>query len=202
GQQTFDLTFKNDSIGRYSLHVPGRHNLTNAMAAALMALVLGIDPDAIRKSLAEFPGIWRRFEKIGKYSGKIIISDYAHHPEGVEKTLQAAKQFYPNSKILTVFQPHQKNRTSKLYKEFVESLKRCEGLIITEIYSVVGREKVDIDISSKDLVNDLKPFVKDIAYAEDLNAAESLIKSKIDQYDIVLFMGAGDVDNLARKLIS
>ncbi|MBX4188279.1 MAG: UDP-N-acetylmuramate--L-alanine ligase, partial [Candidatus Doudnabacteria bacterium] len=67
GQQTFDLTFKNDSIGRYSLHVPGRHNLANAMAAALMALVLGIDPDAIRKSLVDFPGIWRRFEKIGKY---------------------------------------------------------------------------------------------------------------------------------------
>jgi UDP-N-acetylmuramate--alanine ligase len=201
-RQVFELAYLGQPLGEFSLRIPGKHNLANAMAAALMALHIGVPAETIRASLAEFPGIWRRFEVIGSISGKPAISDYAHHPDGISVTLDAARQFYPGQKILTVFQPHQKSRTQKLHHEFVESLRSCDGLIITEIFSVVGREKVDIQISSEGMAKELQPAVKDVAFAKDLAAAESLILAKISSYDLILFMGAGDIDNLARKLAS
>ncbi len=199
-KQSFELIYKGKNLGEFSLVVPGQHNLANALAAAAMALALGISPEHIKTSLAEFPGIWRRFETVGEVEGKILISDYAHHPDGILRTLEAVRQFYPDSKVLTVFQPHQKNRTSKLYKEFLESLKPCDGLILTEIFSVVGREKTNINITSKTLAEDLKPHVKEVFFAEDLRETEKLIREEAKNYQIILFMGAGDIDTLARKL--
>ncbi len=198
GKQDFNLTYKKESIGEFNLKVPGKHNLANAMAATLVALNIGASPDQIRESLAEYPGIWRRFEILNDSDGKIIISDYAHHPDGITKTLEAAKEFYPGKKILTVFQPHQKSRTHALYDEFLTSLKDCDGLVLLEIFSVVGREKVDFEISSRSMIEKLSSSVPDIEFAEYLEQAETAVKNRLKDYDIVLFMGAGDIDSVAR----
>lgn len=199
GGQSFDLHLNDELIGRFAFHLPGRFNISNALGAALSALKLGVSANVVREVLSEFAGIWRRFEKVGEVEGKTVISDYAHHPAGVEGTIQAAKEFFPGKRILTVFQPHHRNRTKALIGQFVESLIKAEHVIMPEIFDVAGREHGE-EISSQDLVNDLiKQGVK-AEYAENLDIASQMIKERLPDFDVVLCMGAGDIDLMARKL--
>lgn len=200
GRQTFDLHLNDEPIGIFELQVPGHFNISNALGAALAAIKLGVNSDVIRKVLAEFTGTWRRFEKVGELSGKTIISDYGHHPAGVSGTIEAVKEFYPGKKILLVFQPHHRNRTKKLFGEFVEALSHADNLIVSEIFDVTGREHGE-QISSKDLVAELEKLGVKAEYAKDLNETEEMIKAKVRDFDIVIIMGAGDIDLLARKLV-
>lgn len=199
GQQTFDLHYKDEMIGNVTLKLPGKFNVSNALGAALAALRLGVKFNAIKKTLENFAGIWRRFEIVGELNGKPVISDYAHHPAGVSGTITAAKEFYPGKKILVVFQPHHRNRTKVLFGQFVDSLLGADEVMIPEIYDVAGREHGET-ISSKDLVNELVKREVKAEFVESLEDAANLIKSKITDFDVVLCMGAGDIDLMARKL--
>jgi len=201
--QSFSVLAKGRDLGRFSLAIPGGYNLMNALGALAMALELGVEAEAARTSLSEFKGIWRRFEKVGEYMGKPVISDYAHHPTALTGLIKAAAEFYPGQRILLVFQPHQKNRTKMLFNDFVESLKSAPELILTEIYSVPGREKgEDQDISSRDIVKALAAAGKQAEYAADLDQADDLIRAKASNADVILLAGAGTIDQLARKLIA
>lgn len=200
GIQTFDLHLNDQMIGTFKLHVPGIFNISNALGAALAAIKLGVKNEVIQKTLDEYTGIWRRFEVAGKLLGKPVISDYAHHPAGVAATIDAAKQFFPGKKVLTVFQPHHRNRTKALLGEFVDSLVMADELIIPEIFDVPGREHGEA-VSSAQLVEELKTKGVAAVFATDLDEAESLIRKKINGFDAVLLMGAGDIDLLARKLV-
>ena len=199
GSQNFDLHLNDELIGNITLRTPGKFNVSNALAAILAAIKLGVKFEDIKSSLENFAGIWRRFEIVGEYQGKPVISDYAHHPAGVAGTIQAAKEFYPGKKILVVFQPHHRNRTKVLFGQFVDSLIMADYLILPEIFDVAGREHGE-QISSKDLVAELKKEKEGAEYAADLNQTEELIKAKIKDFDAVLCMGAGDIDLMARKL--
>ena len=180
------------------LPVPGNFNLSNALAAATAAEILGIDSGAITETLNKFKGTWRRFEIVGKCQGAIIISDYAHHPEAIAATVAAARQKYPGKRLIALFQPHQRSRTKKLFAEFVAALTGLENLILAEIYDVPGREKESIRISSRQLANALPGS----RYAADIEAAAKILLSAIKPGDIVLIMGAGDVDKIARNIAS
>ena len=199
-KQIFDLHFDDQKIGEFELGVPGAFNVSNALAAALAAIKLGVKIDVIKKVLSEYAGLWRRFEKVGEIHGKTIISDYAHHPVAVAGTILAAKQFYPGKKILVVFQPHHRNRTKLLFNDFVDSLMEADEVIVTEIFDVAGREHGE-NISSRDLVVALKAKKENSTYAANLDETAKLIQSKLPNYDVALMMGAGDIDSLARKLI-
>jgi UDP-N-acetylmuramate--alanine ligase len=201
GQQVFDLHLNDEMIGKVELHVPGKFNVSNALGATLAALKLGVEFEHIKKTLESFAGIWRRFEIVGEIQGKPVISDYAHHPAGVAGTIQAAKEFFPGKKALVVFQPHHRNRTKALFGQFVESLTKADAVILPEIFDVAGREHGE-EISSQDIVKDLKKEKIDAEYAENLEKASELIKSKLNNYDVVLCMGAGDIDLMARKLVN
>ncbi|MBI2607567.1 MAG: UDP-N-acetylmuramate--L-alanine ligase [Candidatus Doudnabacteria bacterium] len=201
GKQKFELQYNNEILGEVKLRMPGRFNVLNALAAALAALKLGVKFDVIKKTLEEFRGIWRRFELVGEVENTKIISDYAHHPTAVKETILACQELYPDKKILTVFQPHQKNRTQKLFAEFVDALSYAPALIIAEIYEVAGREHGE-KISSKDLIKGLERFKINAAYAKDLAETEKKIREKLTEFDVVLIMGAGDVDEVARRLVS
>ena len=200
-KQFFDMHLNDEKIGSFELLVPGQFNIANALAASLAALKLGAPIDAIQKTLAQFAGTWRRFEAVGKLDGKPVISDYAHHPAGVEATIKAVAEFYPGKKVLTVFQPHHRNRTQKLFGEFVSSLLGVEEVIIPEIFDVTGREHGE-RISSFQLVDELRKQGVNASFAPDLAQAGEMIKQKSAQFDIILMMGAGDIDSLARKLVS
>lgn len=203
GKQSFDLMWKRNIIAGFQIFIPGIFNIENSMAASLLALKFGVDAEIIKEALKNFRGTWRRFEKIGEVGKTIIISDYAHHPAAIKETLEGAKNFYPGKKILAIFQPHQKDRTIKLFNEFVDSISYADEAIISEIYSVEGRNEAGREISSKDIVSAVREKYKSfpVSYSKNPEDAENLILEKISDFDIVLIMGAGDIYKVADNLI-
>ncbi|MBI2050701.1 MAG: UDP-N-acetylmuramate--L-alanine ligase [Parcubacteria group bacterium] len=202
GNLSFNICDNSEDWGYAKMHVPGEHNLANAVAAAVAADSAGVPRKKILKALSKFKGTWRRFELAGEYRKALVISDYGHHPDGIRATLRAARDWYPFHRILALFQPHHRNRTKKLFNEFADSFGRADEVIISEIYDVSGREDSrDQDVSSKDLVEAIKKSrdVK-VTYAPDLKDAEKQLKEKIKPNDVVIIMGAGDVDRVARNL--
>ena len=157
GETKFKAVYNNKDLGEFVLKMPGLFNVYNALGAIALGLVLDIPVEIIKKSLFNFSGIWRRFEIKGKYKNALVVSDYAHHPTAVKGTIEAAREFYPGKRIFAVFQPHQHNRTRKLYQDFLSSFNSADVLILAEIFGVAGREeKDDQNVSSLDLVNDIK----------------------------------------------
>ena len=203
--------FQGQAIGfaskssRFDLKIPGAFNKANAAAAAAVCQILGVPQREISKALESFSGTWRRFERVGNTGSAEIISDYAHHPDGVRVTLIAAAEAHDPKKILAVFQPHQRNRTKKLFTEFVEAFcaSQVEDSIISEIFDVAGREQAqDQDISSRDLVRELRKCGKNAAYAADLRDCEKMIREIAQNYEVIIIMGAGDIYKVADALAS
>jgi UDP-N-acetylmuramate--alanine ligase len=200
GEQSFDMHYKNENLGRVVLKMPGIFNVSNALAASLAALKMGVEFADIKKVLQNFAGIWRRFERVGKFEGMEIISDYAHHPAAVKGTIKAAYEFYPDKRILFVFQPHHRNRTKKLFGEFSEALSEAQDLALVEIFDVAGREHGET-ISSSDLQKSINSRADtNVSFCPALDDAESFIREQKGNFDVAVFMGAGDIDLLARKL--
>ncbi len=186
-----------------TLKIPGRHNISNALAALSVARILNIKDEISFKSLSEYGGSWRRFEiKQGIANGKkiIVISDYGHHPTEILATLKATREKYPNKKIWCVFQPHQYQRTHYLFKDFVKVFRKVpiDNIIITDIYDVAGREeeKISSSVNSENLVKKINE--KNIKYMS-LNLAEKFIKENIKNGEVLIIMGAGDIYKLADK---
>lgn len=204
GRQEFRLFWKDIDLGVYALNVPGDFNIYNFLAAGAAALALGVEPKDLQKVANNFYGTWRRFERVGVCEGVPVFSDYAHHPTAVRKTLQAAKEFFPGKKFLAIFQPHQQNRTQRLFDEFAQSFDEADGLILSEIYQVSGREKEDLNISSRDLVQSIQNRPKHpefIQYAANPQEAANIAKKIIKAYDAVLIMGAGNIYQAADLMI-
>ncbi|MBU2575544.1 UDP-N-acetylmuramate--L-alanine ligase [Patescibacteria group bacterium] len=204
GSNDFNIVDDQDDWGPAHLNVPGEHNVVNAVAAALAADCAGVKRKKILKALKEFNGTWRRFEMLGEHNGALIVSDYAHHPAGIHATLEAARGWYPFHRIIVLFQPHHHNRTKKLFNKFIDSFNGADEVIISEIYDVAGRDKdEDQSVSSQDLVNAIiaRHPKLDVSCAQNLEQAEHMLREKIKPEDVVIIMGAGDVDIVARKLV-
>ncbi|MBI5655270.1 UDP-N-acetylmuramate--L-alanine ligase [Candidatus Uhrbacteria bacterium] len=191
----------------FNLRVPGMHNALNAAGAALMALQLGAPYHAVAGSLEAFKGIWRRFEFLGELDGARVYSDYGHHPTAVSSTLAAAKEIFPAARLVLCFQPHHRNRTRNLFADFVPSFDKADVLVLCEIYDVKGRDAAeDAEVSSKQLVAAVmlldaeKGRQRIVEFAPDPAAAMERIKSLLQPGDTVIIMGAGDIDDEARKL--
>lgn len=194
-----------ESLGRITLHVPGAFNMSNALAAAAVALVYAVPFETVRSSLTSFFGIWRRFERVGSFNGASIISDYGHHPTAIVGTLAGAREFFPGQRIVLLFEPHQHNRTKELFDDFTKSFGGADVLILSEIYGVIGRTEVgDAAVSSKTLLEAVmksEQAPKEGYYAANLVEAEKRLRSVIQENDVVIVMGAGDVDCVARNLV-
>jgi UDP-N-acetylmuramate--alanine ligase len=183
------------------LKVPGQHNVSNALAALQVAKILEIPDEFIFGALSEFNGTWRRFEeKKSKFKNFKIISDYAHHPNEIKATLQAAREKYPKNKIWCVFQPHQHQRTYYLFDDFVKTFQEADidNIIITDIYDVAGREtkKINNQVSSEKLVKKISR--ENVLYLA-LEKIEKYLKENVGIGDILIIMGAGDIYKLADK---
>lgn len=205
GSQTvpvFQKDVEEVHVGDLELMVPGEFNMMNALASVSAAMELGIPFETCRRSLKAYSGIWRRFERIGVWKGADVISDYGHHPSAVAKTIQATREFFPGRRVVLCYQPHQHDRTEKLFDEFVNVLPLADHLIISEIYDVVGRNE-EHNVSSLDIVNAIhaKDPAKDVRFAKDLDEAQSKIRDVVESGDILLIMGAGSIDEVARRLV-
>lgn len=181
-----------------TLQIPGLFNIYNATAASVAAIELGAPFNVIKNVLVNFKGIWRRFEKVGEKNGAIIISDYAHTPTAIQGTIQAAKDFYPIRRIVVAFQSHHRDRTKKLFNEFVGSFDQVDFLILPEIFDVEGREdKKNKNISSKDLIKEIKKRSafknRQILYAKDLKETKKIILKNLESNDLILLLGAGNI---------
>lgn len=196
GKQKFRV-----GVSSFTLQIPGRFNVLNALAVIACARQLGIKDDVIAKALSCFEGTWRRFELVGTYRNIPVVSDYAHHPTAVRSVLKAAKEFFPGKRLLVVFQPHQHNRTKKLFQAFTACFDDADFLILLKIYDVPGREEEhDRDVTSLDLVRAVEARGKYVFYSENFSKARQLIDEFLEKDQVLFILGAGDVYLLANEL--
>jgi UDP-N-acetylmuramate--alanine ligase len=160
----------------------------NALAATIVGLDVGLDFETIRKSLAEFGGISRRFQIIGEASGVTIIDDYAHHPTEIRATLAAARQRFPGRRVWAVWQPHTYSRTKQLFTEFSQAFTDADRIIVLDIYP--SREKDTLGMDSSQVVAAM-PADTAVHIGSREEASEYLL-DRIRPDDVVLTLGAGD----------
>src|SRR5262249_20786125 len=134
GGSVFTVAYDGDHLGKVELHVPGLHNVRNALAAIGCGIALGVELNAMRPGLAAFHGVERRFQRLGEARGVSVVDDYAHHPTEIRATLDAARAAFPGRRIIVAFQPHLYSRTRDFAGEFGQALARGDVVFLTEIY--------------------------------------------------------------------
>lgn len=185
----FEVVFQGESLGRFFLPAFGEHNILNALAVITVLHLEGFSSDGIREHLASYPGVKRRFAAKDVLD-ITIVDDYAHHPQEIEATIDAAKQRYPGRKIVAIFQPHTFSRTIALLDEFASSLSLADEVYLVDIFK--SARETEGDVTIEDLAMRIGDDVKVIT-EEDF----SLLLDY--QEAVFLFMGAGDIDKLAEK---
>ena len=204
GQQTISVSRKEDVnhlLGCMKLIIPGAHNVMNALAATAAAMELGVPFETCVRVMETFPGIWRRFERVGSWHEADVISDYGHHPTAVEKTIAAAREFFPGRRIILCFQPHQHSRTKSLFNGFVDVLQLADETIVAEIYDVAGRNE-EHEMSSRLIVEKIKKEHPDahVIFSQNFDDVKSALELIVRSNDVLIVMGAGDIDSVARDL--
>jgi len=177
------------------LGLPGRHNMENALAAAALASLAGVSPGAIGKGLESFLGVKRRFELCFQSTGMVYIDDYAHHPAEIAACIGAARELYPGKSICGVFQPHLYSRTRDLAAGFARSLALLDELIMLDIYP--AREEPIEGITAAWLMESIAIPRKRMASKETLLPLLDRLEA-----DVLITMGAGDIDRLAAPIIN
>jgi len=188
-----------DTLKNINLAVFGDHNLLNATAAFIVGQEIGLSKEQIGKGLSQFKGSKRRAEFIGTLSsGALVFDDYAHHPTEIQKALLAFRKKFSSSKIVCVFQPHTYSRTKSLFKEFSNSFKDIDEVILTNIFSS-AREKPDPSVSMRDLASKIG---KKALFIPELSDVLKYINNQNYGKDVILItMGAGNVYKINSGLI-
>ena len=193
---SFDFHLPNGDVHRFEWDIPGVHNVENATGALALLYNLGVDIEILKKALANFRGIKRRYTKHEFPSGKIYIDDYAHHPTELNAVVNSIKTFYPSKKLLVVFQPHLFSRTRDFANGFAQSLARADELILLDIYPARELQENFLGITSEWLLEKVNLQKKEIST---LQEATDKIKGK--DFDILLTVGAGNIDTLYDGLL-
>ena len=194
-QSEFDIIYHGEKFTRVVIHVPGEHNIRNALAAAAATSSLGIGPTAVKYGLAGFQGAGRRFEFKGKFHGADLYDDYAHHPSELRAVLDAVDAL-DYERTIVIFQPHTYSRTAALFSSFAEQLRRPTIAYLAEIYA--AREQNTIGISSADLAREIPGARFYPTFAE----IERSLAETARPGDIILTVGAGDVFRIGEHLLN
>ncbi|MEJ6979823.1 UDP-N-acetylmuramate--L-alanine ligase [Pedobacter sp. P351] len=189
----FDFNSSDVKIKNIELGLPGLHNVENAVGAIQAGLLLGINPDKIKVALKEFTGVKRRFEYILKSDKTIFIDDYAHHPEELRACITAVKSLYPDKKLTVLFQPHLFTRTRDFADGFAEVLGMADELLLLNIYPA---RELPIEGVSSEII--LKKMTSSSAQICGMDEAIEIIKK--DKPELLLTVGAGDIDTLVQPL--
>jgi UDP-N-acetylmuramate--alanine ligase len=197
GPNVFDVSRDGEYVGRFALALPGRHMVENALAAVAAGHALGLGIEAMQSALASFRGARRRFELVGESRGITVVDDFAHHPTEVRVNLRAARERYAGRRVVLIFQPHTYSRTAYLLKEFIGCFTETDRLFILETFA--SRETSEAGLSAQDLAAVVKaPPCEYVRSAED--AADRLL-AELRSGDVLLTMGAGDVDRVGRAVL-
>lgn len=196
---SFDVYFKGENLGSMALNVPGRHNVLNALATIAVARYLGAEVVDIASGMHLFNGAKRRFQTKGRVSGVWVVDDYAHHPTEIETTLIAAKQTKPG-RVICAFQPHRYSRTKLLLKEFAGCFAAADILVLTNVYSA-GETPLP-GISGRTIQAEVeKQTGKKVVYIEKREDMAKYLEKIVQDGDLVLTMGAGDIYLTGEELV-
>lgn len=196
---SFVVYHEKESLGSVQLNVPGRHNIKNALAAVALAFLFDIPFHTVQKALAAFQGVKRRFDIIYESQALMLIDDYAHHPSEITATLTAARKGWQR-RIVAVFQPHLYSRTRHFYKEFAQSLQIADVIVILDIYA--ARETPSEGTSARLIFDAIKKTRNlDVYFTATKDDALKLLKEIKRNGDMIITLGAGDVNKILPKLM-
>ncbi|MEO0079735.1 MAG: UDP-N-acetylmuramate--L-alanine ligase [candidate division WOR-3 bacterium] len=197
------VLFAGKEVGRFSLGMPGRHNVQNALGAIATANELGIDFRTIEQALATFAGIHRRLERRGEKRGVSVFDDYGHHPTEVRVTLEALRNAFPDRRIVVVFQPHRYTRTKFLAKDFGTSFNAADEVVITSIYAASEPQIPGVDETL--IVNAIRERGRAglvVHHVAELADVVPMLVKRLKPADVVLTLGAGSITTLAERLLA
>ncbi len=188
-----------------TLNMPGRHNVLNALAAIAVATELGVPDAAIQQALAGFQGIGRRFQIAGEITtaaGQVLmIDDYGHHPRELEPTLAAVRAGWPGRRLVVVFQPHRYTRTRDLFDDFVQVLSEVDVLVLCEVYAAGEAPIAGAD--GRALARGIRARGQvDPVFVEELDALPVVLNDLLQDGDVLLTLGAGDIGSAAQRLVT
>ena len=181
---------------KFSLRIPGVHNVSNALGVITVAKYLGIKADVINRVFSNFDGIGRRLELIGEKSGIKVYDDYAHHPTAIKATIEALRQKYPHNKVWAIIEAHGFARTKALLGEYKGAFDNADEVIIGPIFK--ARDAQNFGVSEKSIA-DISEH-KNISYIKNLGEIIDNVKHDAVSGDVVLVMGAGESYKWAREI--
>lgn len=194
GEITFDFISPIENVKGVELGQPVPINIENGVAAMAMAQLNGCTADELRKGMKTYGGVDRRFDFKIKNDKLVFLSDYAHHPKEIYQSAKSIRELYKERKITAIFQPHLYTRTRDFYKDFASSLSLLDEVILCDIYP--AREKPIPGVSSELIYDNLKPGVeKSMIHKEEVL---DLVKNR--DFDVLIILGAGDLDNYVPQI--
>ena len=195
----FQVNYKGLMLGRFRLHVPGRHNVLNATAAVAVGVQLGVAPDQIAAGLESFRGVDRRFQTKGVVQSVTVVDDYGHHPTEIVATLQAAREC-GYKRVHVLFQPHRFTRTRDLMMEFAGAFRDADTVEVLDIYA--ASEEPIAGVDAKALVKAMRGVSGgEVAYAASVPEAVKVLVGRAKAGDAILTMGAGSVSQAGTALL-
>ncbi|MDY6951114.1 MAG: UDP-N-acetylmuramate--L-alanine ligase [Thermodesulfobacteriota bacterium] len=187
-------------LGAVDLNLPGLHNVHNSMASIAVGLELGIAFETIQKALAHMEGVQRRLEVKGSAHGVTVVDDYGHHPTEIKLTLQAARQSWPDRRLVVAFQPHRYSRTAALFDDFTRAFYQADSLVLLPIYAA-GESPIE-GVTGEALYEGIRLHGhKEVAFQDGLDPALSHLKSVLGPGDILLTLGAGDIWKVGARFL-
>ena len=185
------------------LNQTGKHNVLNALAAITVATEERIDDESVQAALAGFGGIGRRFEVLGQFDTSVgevtLVDDYGHHPTEVAATIEAARNNWPDQRLVMIYQPHRYTRTRDLYEDFVEVLSQVDCLLLLDVYAA-SEQPID-GADSRSLARSIRARGQlEPVYVSEHSELPAILANQLQDGDIVMTQGAGNVGQLARKL--
>jgi UDP-N-acetylmuramate--alanine ligase len=189
-----------EPLGWVDLNLPGLHNVYNSMASIAVGQELGISFDCIQKALAKMEAVQRRLEVKGRAGEVIVVDDYGHHPTEIRLTLEAARQCWPNSRLVVVFQPHRYSRTQLLFDDLSRAFYQADSLILLPIYAA-GEPPIE-GVTAQALYEGIRRHGhKDVVLQADMDAAIAHLGRILRAGDVLLTLGAGDVWKVGARLL-
>jgi UDP-N-acetylmuramate--alanine ligase len=183
--------------GTFQTHLPGIHNVSNALGAIAVGSILGLPVETVRRSLAEFRGARRRFQLLGEVDGVTVVDDYGHHPTEIRATLAAARARFPERRLVVLFQPHTYSRTQYLLEGFRTCFADCDVLLVCETYA--AREDPSAGMSAEQLAAEIESPAA--TYAGGLDQAAEAVAGLLRPGDVFFTVGAGDIERVGPMVL-
>jgi UDP-N-acetylmuramate--alanine ligase len=198
---SFSVRLRGKDIGSFSLNIPGVHNVLNALATIAVGHHFGLEAECVREALERFRGVGRRFTQVGEEGGIRIVDDYGHHPTEIGVTLAAARQAYPDRRLVVAFQPHRFSRTRDLLSRFASAFQLADVLVLGEIYG--AGESPIAGITGRRLFDEIRVSFENEAYfAADQSEMIARLMTILKPGDLLMTMGAGDVTHLGGEVLA